>query len=67
MRLMYDNDTPRFFLYPEWGQVEKDFIADVLDKDLIAALKDKGFVKAPPFKGTEAETNTGSEEEITNG
>lgn len=63
MRLMYDHDTPRFFLSPEWGQVEKGFIVDVLDKDLIAALKEKGFVKAPPFEGTKQT----SEEEITNG
>jgi len=55
MRLIYDADAPRFFLYPEYGQVEKGFIVDVLDKELISSLKEKGFKKAPPFKGKDEE------------
>ncbi|MGX5581942.1 hypothetical protein [Bacillus cereus] len=55
MRLIYDADTPREFLYPTYGRVEKGFIVDVLDKDLIVSLKEKGFKKAPPFKGANEE------------
>ncbi|PEZ62962.1 hypothetical protein [Bacillus cereus] len=55
MRLIYDNDTPKNFLYPAYGLVEKGFIVDVLDKELISSLKEKGFKKAPPFKGKDKE------------
>ncbi|MCU5510264.1 hypothetical protein OCB07_15675 [Bacillus cereus] len=55
MRLIYDADMPREFLYPTYGRVEKGFVVDVLDKDLIVSLKEKGFKKAPPFKGANEE------------
>lgn len=55
MRLIYDSDTPREFLYPAYGRVEKGHVVDVLDKDLITSLKEKGFKKAPPFKGKDEE------------
>ena len=64
MRLIYDNDTPRDFLYPEYGRVEKGLIVDVLDKELIYSLKEKGFVKAPPFEGESPEQLPTEEEKI---
>ena len=58
MRLIYDAETPRLFLYPDYGLVEKGFIVDALDKELIRSLKEKGFKKAPPFERTTNEEET---------
>lgn len=65
MRLIYTNENPRFFGYPNLGYIKQGDIVDVLGKDEIAILKKLGFDKAPPFKG-EAPTEPVTEEEENN-
>jgi len=68
--LIYTNETPIYFGYPNLGYIKQDDIVDVLGKDEIATLKELGFDKAPPFEGEPTEeipTEPVTEEEVNNG